>query len=106
MKNTKSEGMFRIFFYPSEGGWVGVCPEFGVVHRGDDIVSVKKEILQSAKEYLEFVRKLNLDDSQLNKSISLIHYVRYYLNKIRFLSRRDIRSSEIWRLSGGQVEFC
>lgn len=83
MKNTKKEGRIRFFFYPHKKyGWCGVCPTFGIVHYGEDLIKLKKDVFQMAVEYLQTVRDQDLPDKNLNRNVSPIHYLN--LNFFKF----------------------
>jgi len=90
MKNTKEGGRFRIFIYPYKGEWVAVCPEFGIIEREKEFLVLKKKIMEVAREHLEFVRKEDLPDFNLNRSVSPSHYIRFYF----FLFARKLKNTE------------
>lgn len=106
MKNTKQEGRFRVFFYPYNGELVGVCPEFGIIHKGESLPDMKKEMFEAIGDYLNSVRELNLDDKELNKKVSRIHFLYFYWYSLVTQIQNTCNITERWTESGGQLEMC
>lgn len=90
--NTNKQGTIRfiIFKEKSSSTYTGVCLDFGIVIEDKDISKVQKELLISARGYLETIQKENMDDSLLNNQAEKKYFHIYE----RFLEFESAKSQE------------
>jgi len=87
MKNTKDKGKIRFLIYRSKHQYIGVCFELGIIEEADDEEKLIYRLKNGAQAMVKAVAENGLDDSHLNKNVSLKYYLYWYLSI--FLKLRD-----------------
>ena len=64
----------NIFFYKYKKNWVGVCPQYGIVHRA----SYYEKCVQITMELIE--ESIVMDSTA--SGVSWVHYFRYFISKL------------------------
>ena len=107
MKNTKQRGIFRVFFYPNQDGWIGVCPEFGLIEQGKELFELKKMLMNLCQEYLTVVHEKKLDDTVLNGSVSWKHHWKFlWFRMCNNPGRRPIQNEQMFEQKGRNLQFA
>lgn len=67
---------------------------------------MKDEIFSAVSEYLETVRRLDLDDKELNKIVPSIHYAYFYWNFFKRNIKKSWDLNESWHVAEGRLQIC
>lgn len=78
-KNTKKNGEITIFTYKEGHQYICVCLELDIVKEGNDLESLKSEMLESAVGHVAAVCKDNLSDDLLNRHAPKEYWDRFDL---------------------------
>ena len=79
MKNTKNKGNLRFMIYGSEGKYIGVCFELGIVEEEKNLEKLMYRIRNGTEAVVKAVKENNLDAKHLNKNVGLKYEMMWYL---------------------------
>ena len=88
MKNTKDKGKLRFLIYRSGDKYLGICFELGIVEEENDLDKLMYRLKNGAEATVKAVVENKLDDSHLNKKVSLKYYLWWYFSVI--LKMKDL----------------
>jgi len=88
MINTKKTGFARTIIFPCKGGYAAVCLDFNIIEEDEDRDVLEKSIKEAIVGYIETVRKVNLDDSFMNRHASK-RYWNMYEACLKMIENKD-----------------
>lgn len=110
MKNTKQQGSFKLFFYPTRSGWCGVCPQFGIVdYYGDssqitDLKVFKGLLYDACVMHLETAIEGDEPDENLNIGVSHTHTLNFWIKLLQHKCVQEV--DKLFSLQGSELEIA